>query len=121
MATGVVQRGWRQRHREGGGGGTERVAAAAQRGWRQWHIEGGRTAWAAHHYEWAACLGCEVHTVGRRRHADGVRGCARCVVMCQCVSGWCGYSWGMLESVHCVGYRLGQRWAMDTTGVACGA
>ena len=41
MATGVVWRGRRWRHGEGGSGGTERAVAAAQRGQWQWHGEGG--------------------------------------------------------------------------------
>ena len=82
---GVVQRGRWQQHREGGGGGTERVAVVAQRwrrhreggggsteraalaAWRgrwQWHVEGGRMAWAACQCGWAAHWGCEVCTVG---------------------------------------------------------
>ena len=93
-----------QWHRDGDGGGMERVAAVAQGGQQQWHIEGRWTVWAACHCEWAACWGCEVCTVGGQWHVDGVRGCAGCVVMCQCVSGWCRYSWGMLENVCCVGH-----------------
>ena len=50
--------------------------------------------------------------MGGRRHADGVHVCAGCVIMCRCVSGWRGYSWGMLESARCVGHGRGQRWAV---------
>ena len=86
-AEAATQRWWWRWHRDCGGGGTEMVVAAAQRrrpqwharrGWWQWHVEGGWMAWAAHQRGREAGWGGEVRTVGgrRRRHVDGVRGCA---------------------------------------------
>ena len=39
---------------------------------------------------------------------DGVRGCAGCVVMCRCVLGRCGYSWGVLENT-CAVWGMGEQ------------
>ena len=46
--------------------------------------------------------------MGGWRHADGVRVCTRCVVMCRCVSGQRGYSWGMLQNT-CAVWGMGER------------